>query len=194
MESYPLNWPDYQPRTPRHQVKASQFNMSLSKATNALLHEVRLMKGSEVVVSSNRILRADGMPSAAHGEPDDTGVAVYFNYRSRPMVFACDRWKTVKENVRAIAKTVEAIRGIERWGSSDMMEQAFRGFEALEAPRKQGWREVFGIAPTSGVDADEIKRIYRQKAMEAHPDHGGSPDEWQTLQEAYGQAMAEAGA
>jgi hypothetical protein len=47
------------------------------------------------------------------------------------MCFACDRWDSVADNVQAIRKTIEALRGIERWGTGDMVQRAFAGFVAL---------------------------------------------------------------
>ena len=43
--------------------------------------------------------------------------------------------------------------------------------------------DVLGIEP----DADEVEvlRAYRRRVKEAHPDHGGSPDEFQRVKEAY---------
>src|SRR3546814_19053229 len=80
------------------------------------------------------------------------------------MTFACDRWDTVRDNVRAIGKTIEAIRGIERWGASDMMERAFSAFEALPAPgggvTLSCW-SVLGIEPGSSLA--ELERAYRSE-------------------------------
>ena len=89
------------------------------------------MGGSGVILSTNIPLRNDGLPYANSREPNDPGVAVYFQHKKREMCFACDAFKTVRENAYSIGKTIEALRGIERWGASDMMERAFRGFAAL---------------------------------------------------------------
>jgi hypothetical protein len=70
-------------------------------------------------------LRQDGLPYANRRAPSDTGAAVYFSYKGRQMCFACDKWQDVYDNIYAISKTIEALRGIERWGAGDMVEQAF---------------------------------------------------------------------
>ena len=59
------------------------------------------------------------------------------------MCFACDKWRDVYDNIYAIGKTIEALRGIERWGTGDMVEQAFTGFVALPSP-KSPW-EILGV-------------------------------------------------
>jgi DnaJ-domain-containing protein 1 len=75
---------------------------------------------------------------------------------------------------------MEALRGIERWGSGSMVEQAFTGFVALEAPKNP--HEVLGVRP--GASEEEIDAAYRRKAMAAHPDKGGSAGAMAELTEA----------
>lgn len=108
--------------------------------------------------------------ATARPDNNDHGVAVYFEREGKQMVFACDRWDRVQDNLRAIHKTIEAMRGVERWGASDMMERAFSAFEALPAP-KTPW-EILGVQ--RGASEAEIQSAYRNKARMAHPDSGGS--------------------
>lgn len=141
------------------------------------------------VLSTNVELRRDGLPYANQREPSDPGVAVYFEWHGKQMTFACDRWDKVRDNVRAIGKTIEAIRSIERWGASDMMEHAFSAFEALPAPGScvslSCWA-VLDIPP--GSPLADIERAYRAKAKDAHPDRGGTREDWEALCAAYEQA------
>jgi hypothetical protein len=125
--------------------------------------------GASLVVSSNLPTKLNGMPYANSRQPDDCGVAVYFSYKKKPMCFACDRWKRIEDNMWAIAKTIDALRGIERWGSGQMIEQAFTGFVALPAPEQPF--QVLGVS--SDASPAEIESAYRKLAMEHHPDRGG---------------------
>jgi hypothetical protein len=138
------------------------------------------MGGAQLVISTNIELRRDRLPYANRREPSDKGVAVYFDYKRRPMCFACDRWDRIGDNIYAIAKTIEALRGIERWGSGSMVEQAFTGFVALPAPKSA--YEILGIR----VDAseEEIESAFRQKAKQLHPNAGGSASAMAELNEA----------
>jgi len=167
-EAYPLQWPVGRPRT-QYPVR-SRFDTSQEKAQRSLVEEVRRMGGSNLVISTNIELRRDGLPYANRREPSDKGVAVYFDYKKRPMCFACDRWDRIGDNIYAIAKTIEALRGIERWGSGSMVEQAFSGFVALPAP-KSPW-EIIGVP--RGASSDEIEAAFRAKAKKLHSDTGGS--------------------
>lgn len=74
------------------------------------------------------------------------------------------------DNIYAIGKTIEALRRIERWGTGDMVEQAFTGFMALPPPKNP--YEILGVRPRAGVE--EIEAAFRQKAKALHPDAGGS--------------------
>lgn len=167
LEAYPLTWPMGRPRS--RSVEPGRFTTALGAAINRVRREVELLGGTKLVISSNLPLRKDGLPMSRAGSIGDLGVAVYFELKKKPMCFACDRWDKVDHNMQAIAKTIEALRGIERWGSGQMVEQAFTGFLALPAP-EQPW-QVLGIS--SHATTEEIETAYRRLAAEHHPDRGG---------------------
>jgi hypothetical protein len=87
--------------------------------------------------------------------------------------------------MRAIEKTIEAVRGIDRWGASEMLERAVQAFEALPAP-KSCW-DVLGLRP--GASRDEISLAHRDKARRAHPDAGGSASAMAELNAARDEAL-----
>lgn len=171
IEAFPLQWPAGRPRT--KWPERSNFEVTLGKAIKDVQEEVRRLGGSGLVISSNLPLRRDGMPYANASQPADRGVAVYFRYKKKPMCFACDRWNVVEDNLRAITKTIEALRGIERWGTGQMVEQAFTGFTALPAP-EQPW-QVLGL-DTSHPTREQIDEAHRRLALEHHPDRGGDTE------------------
>jgi hypothetical protein len=187
-EAYPLTWPDGWKRVPYR--TRSRFEVSgFGKARDFLMAEIRRMGGTSVILSTNIALRNDGLPYANSREPQDPGVAVYFRYgKAREMCFACDAYKTVRENAYAIGKTIEALRGIERWGASDMMERAFRGFAALAATSQEDWWDVLECLPTA--DVDTINAQYRVRARSEHPDAGGSHEAISRLNAARDSALA----
>lgn len=167
IEAYPLTWPPGKPR--QHGREQARFKTLLGKAIQNVQRQVSLLDGRDLVISSNLPLRRDGAPMARAGYIGDVGVAVYFNLKKKPMCFACDRWNKVEDNMQAIASTIAALRSIERWGSGQMVEQAFTGFAALPAP-EQPW-QVLGVR--HDATQDEIDQAYRRLASEHHPDKGG---------------------
>lgn len=173
-QSYPLAWPTGWPRTKSPQN--ARFRVTPEKARQELIWEVERMGGRYIVLSTNLPLRRDGRPYAG-AKPDggDHGVSVYFMRKGKQMVFACDRWTLVEDNMRAIQKTIEAMRGIERWGASDMMERAFSAFEALPAPgAKRPWMAVLGFKPGSIVTRADVELAFRDLSKRHHPDVGGT--------------------
>lgn len=168
--AFPLSWPSGRGRT-RYPEK-SRFRVALVHAIKHVQEEVRRLGGSGLIISSNLQLRRDGLPYANNIQPDDRGVAVYFTYKKRAMCFACDRWRNVADNVWSIALTIDALRGIDRWGSGDMLQQAFTGFVALPAPEQPF--QVLGVA--ASATRDDIEAAYRRLAMQHHPDRGGNAD------------------
>jgi hypothetical protein len=174
-EAFPLTWPITQPRTPPAKRRRSKFKVTFGDARSFLLAEVDRLGGYNAILSTNVPLRRDGLPYA-DGDPGDPGAAIYFKMDSKPYVIACDSYESLRENVRALGLTIEALRTIERHGSTSMMEQAFTGFLALPPPRPLDppWWESLGVeahTPTEQV------RAARQVLIEQHhPDRGGDHD------------------
>jgi hypothetical protein len=183
--AYPLTWPQGWKRVESHRRTASGFGPhSISECADKIISEERLMPGHRCVISTNLHVRLDGLPYSNQRQPDDSGAAVYFQYKDKPIVFACDRWRKVEENLWAIAKHLEALRGQERWGVGNL-EQAFQGYLALPAPRQ--WWTVLGVSPQASDD--EVRAAYRALARQTHPDAGGEQDAFVRVQAAYERAM-----
>lgn len=173
-DAYPLHWPAGRGRTSRR--SEGPFDLagkSPHSVMEQLRREVRLMSGKQLVISTNMPTRQDGLPYANARQPDDPGVAVYFERSGDRVCFACDQYDRVWKNMRAIAKTIEAMRGIERWGSKEMLDRAFTGFAALPPPIEMSgpdslprpWHDILGVA--SGAPWSEIRTAYRDKMREA---------------------------
>lgn len=194
--AYPLQWPSGRERLPAHRREASAFGTNMAKARDALFKEVELLGGRHIVLSSNVPLRKDGKPYAKFPAISDPAVAIYFSYRDKQMCFACDRWIKVEDNMQAVRKTIEALRGIARWGTGDMLQAAFTGFTALPAPivygMKRHWRKVFNYGDGPATES-AIKTIYRLCASDLHPDrNGGDATKMAELNVARDEALQEA--
>lgn len=192
--AYPLQWPEGRKRTEPGRQEFGRFDTTFVNAREFLVDELRKLTGGSplTVISTNIALRRDGLPLANQKQPADVGVAVYFTYRNRQVVFACDRWRKIEHNIQAIAKTIEALRGIARWGTGDMLEAAFTGFVSLPAPAGNSWREVLGVRDLN-VTAQSLREAYLRAAKLAHPDRGGRHDEICEVNAAYERAKIEIG-
>jgi hypothetical protein len=186
--AYPLSWPNGVNRN-RNPCR-SRFKANFGRARDELVTSLKRMNAKNVVISTNIPLKNDGLPYANFRPPDDKGVAVYFQYNGRPMVFACDNYLKIEDNLWAICKTIEAIRGIERWGSSEMLERAFSGFAQLEAPSdaidpQRQWWQILGFGHTEEVTVEKLKSTFNALAKKHHPDVGGSEAEFIRIKKAY---------
>lgn len=196
IRAYPLSWPDGWPRATKrersrfHRRERNYMGNALHTVNEAVfevLDELHKMgvPDFDVIVSTNVQLRRDGLPRSGQKEPEDPGVAVYFKLDGKDMVLALDKYDRVGCNLWALAKTIEAMRGIERWGGGRIMERTFTGFQRLGSP--DDWRTVLSLGPDA-TKAD-AKAQYRKLAQEHHPDRGGDPDQFDRVRKAYNEAI-----
>ena len=185
IEAFPLCWPQGRPRTPRRE--RSRFNCSFATVRDELMREVAMLGGRQAVLSTNIALRRDGLPYAQQNEPDDPGIAIYFTLRGKQFAFACDRWDRVRDNVQAVRHTIAALRGIERWGTGDMVQAAFTGFAALPPP--SSWRTTLGLQPRASLE--EAEETYKRLRSLHHPDKGGDPEKFDAINKAIERARSE---
>lgn len=185
-KQFPLAWPMGWKRTNNPQY--SRFRPgSVSYESKNVFHQLRLMGARNIVISSNMRYRQDGLPYAQQNVTDK-GVAVYFTLDGVEQCIPCDKWYSLEANLRAISKTIEALRGIERWGAKEMVNAAFRGFQALPesivtAPPKRDWWVILGVS--ENADAPTVKQAYRKAQSVTHPDVGGNDAAFKEVQEAY---------
>lgn len=176
IEAYPLHWPEGRARTKKPQ--RARFDTTMGIARDCLMEEIRLLGGTLPVISSNVRLRRDGLPYASDRPPEDPGVAVYFQYAGEQVCFACDKWDRVKDNLQGIRKTIEALRGIARWGTGDMLKRAFHGFAELPPPggtTATTWQDILQVGPDATLD--DAERAFRRLVRYVHPDIAPNPDE-----------------
>lgn len=204
---FPLQWPHGRPRTASDARRRATFNqkvhngrhfetrdITIKVALERLDFELHQLDAHGVVLSTNVELRLDGRPRSTDRTPADPGAALWFTLNGRPIVLACDRWDRVADNVCAIAKHIEAMRGMERWGVGNLA-MAFSGYEALPhqpgagASEPDDWWIVLGVN-RSASNAD-IERAWRDKMRAAHPDRGGTLQAAQRLNAARDAARKE---
>jgi hypothetical protein len=193
-EAYPLRWPDGWPRTPPYRRESDnrfggRGGITVGRARDQLMDELRRLGATEIVVSTNVPVKADGLLYADNKRLDDPGIAVYFTFKKKKRVMARDGFISVAGNLRSLGLAIEGLRQLERHGGSLMLERAFKGFLAIAPPDwKKPWREVFGIKSDWHGD---ITELYREKARLRHPDAGGNDTLMAELNLAYEEARRE---
>lgn len=199
IEAYPLCWPEGWPRRNRSQRSSSKYEVSFIRARDELLGELRTGRCRHVVISSNVPLRRDGLPLANMREPEDPGVAVYWDDRNgKPRVIACDVWRTVRENLRAVGLAYASLRQIERTGASELLERAFAGFARLPEAA-DCWKLLALDGATLRCASPELAKnainaAHRGLAVVHHPDRGGNAEMMARINVARDEALREVGA
>lgn len=200
LKSYPLHWPASQHRIPIHKRQQGRFKVSFTQACSDLIQELGRLGARYPVISTNVPLRRDGLPyspstlTAAERDAaaQDPGAAVYFEWQGKQYALACDRWQNVAHNLRAIGLTIQALRGLDRWGTSEMLQASFRGFRMLTDGADQIQQEtcwtVLEIDPRDATQ-DSIQAAYRRLVKQAHPDLGGSEKAMHRLNKARDDAL-----
>jgi hypothetical protein len=195
---YPLSWPFGWKRTPEDERKASDFRetadvmravwtdgirhdksvrgtkpVSLRTACDRLQEQLDRLGATDTVLSTNVELTLAGEPRGGMRPPKDPGAAAYFKLQQKDRVLACDRWRTVQENVAALAAHIDAIRRVDRYGVGTM-DQAFAGYDALPAPSEDNrppWRKILGFKPMTEVTPDDVNVNFKALAKLAVHNH-----------------------
>lgn len=149
---------------------------------------------------TDRDIRQDGW-IRANARPEHPGVILTFDSRHGPLSYPCDTFTDWQANVRGIAKSLEWLRGVDRYGVSKRGEQ-YTGWGRL--PPAGGSTSTMtaevaakvvaeaggdGMAFEDDIELllgyeDLCKKAYRKAAAHTHPDHGGSTRDFQLVQEA----------
>jgi hypothetical protein len=186
-KSSPIRWPLGWKRS--FIRKNSQFaTRTIAQAYLSLTNELKRLKAENIIISTNQRYKKDGdLAIDQSGLKADPGVAVYFSLNNNQRVLACDKWNSLAENIYAIAKHIDAIRGQARWGVGTI-DQGFAGYmPALPGPQKRDWTEVLNLS--ENANALQIENRYKELAKQRHPDAGGTSYAFSELQAAYKEAM-----
>jgi hypothetical protein len=168
----------------------SRFGKTWTQVQAILSREVIQLgarNGSVVIRTAHQPwdLRNDGKLRSDARKPEHPGVVIKFDIwnkstgRYEPLQFECDKFGDWKDNVRAIADALEALRKIERYGvSSSGKENAhYQGYKALPDAKSEKAEAAEFIATHSGCTVNEVlmnssmfNQAYRKAASKLHPD------------------------
>jgi hypothetical protein len=185
----------------------SQFTVTWSQAEQLLLAELRHLSAREIVLELDlpeTAIRLDGRPRA-DARAASPAVRLAFESKQGPLVYATDkfrrpsyRWnKGMQENwqhnVYAIAKSLEALRLVDRYGVTGRGEQ-YTGFKALGAGRAMPASHMTSEQADAVLwEVSELGREltwsrearWKKARARAHPDrHNGDRTLWDQVEQA----------
>jgi hypothetical protein len=174
-------------RTPDRNRSRSQFKTIESRVLAHVERELKHLDGRQVVFRlqvREQDIRQDGM-LRANARPSDPGVILEFTARrlkdSPRLLYRCDTFRNWWDNLSAIARALEALRMVDRYGVTPTGEQ-YAGFKALPSPTaatmptEAAAAIIADVAGRSSYDvlqsvevARDAVRIARSRS---HPDRG----------------------
>jgi len=179
---------DMWPGIPTTRPRRAPFTAGWSSTVATLGTELHAIDARHVVLLAyltESQIRLDGW-IRADATPTSPGVILAFDSRYGPLKYACDAFSHWKDNMRAIALGLEALRRVDRYGISKRGEQ-YTGYRALPGGNVStvggtytltidgAWR-IIAEAINATVDIARVAdwSQVRVKALRAaHPDTGG---------------------
>lgn len=190
-----ISWP--RSETPAHKRKPSQFSATYEQTMGLLERELQYAgaKGQVVIQAfvKESDLRLDGR-LRSDSRPEKPGVILNFTGIHGPLQYPCDSFTHWKDNMRAIALALEALRKVDRYGVTTKGEQ-YTGWKALppaasdEVAAEKAADFIaqhcrFYMAAEILGSGEVLDAAYKTAAQKLHPDKGGSHDLFVRLNEA----------
>lgn len=197
-------WPE---GWPRESPKWTPFKSTFADTMEILKRELDMLGATEASIqldTNERHIRADGQ-LGGQAKINSQGVILTIDTRSHgTLVYACDeferggnRAESWRENLRAIALGLEALRKVERYGIANRGQQ-YAGYRELPSgiamgaaamTFEQAARFIADQAwPADEIDEqeviDDLDTAYRAAAKRLHPDAGGDAALFRKLTEA----------
>ncbi|QED11864.1 hypothetical protein SEA_MASHLEY_47 [Microbacterium phage Mashley] len=163
-------------------------------------------KDAELLVAIDPAkFRRDGRPYS-NAIADHPGVILSFEIPKLGRVsYPCDTFTTWEDNLRAVVLSLEALRKVDRYGTTQHREQ-YRGFLAIEATAAPAGFATADAAldflqtivgdqwPGGVIPRDRrasVARVVRGAQFRTHPDTGGDPAIFQRVSLAEAKLRAE---
>lgn len=187
-------WP--QEPTPSYLQRHAHFRVPYNKTLQLLSYELEKIGAKTAwlqVDVTERDIRNDGA-IRTDSQPKTSRVIVSAQSKHGPISLPCDTYRDWRDNLRAVALSLEALRSVDRHGVTKRGEQ-YRGLKQLTAgdgpinsheaarliAKHRGGNMTASLVYSSLETAESC---YREVAKFLHPDKGGDVSEWNKLQAA----------
>jgi hypothetical protein len=175
----PLHWPSAIPRN--FSRRRAAYRLTFVESHDAVIQELLHLGAVHIVVTSNV---PETGPDLTACEIEDPGIAVFFTLANNEKhVIACDRWTIPKDNLRAIALSLESERRKSRAGGSAARVTHVRALGSHDRNPKN-WRSILAI-PKDVPSRADLRKAYKRAALQAHPDLGGTNERMHLISDAY---------
>lgn len=119
----------------------------------------------------------------------DRTVTLTYNKNGTTVRLSMDRQERAVDNLRVLYLAVEAMRLNERRGIADVVAEAYMQLQPGYQQRDP--YEVLGVMRNAPMSV--IKAAYKARALDAHPDQGGSVEKFKEINDAFKQIEEEKG-
>lgn len=175
----------------------SRFKTNYSRTLELLERELASLEAKQIVIQIDlpeSKIRRDGLPRT-DAYPNYQGVILAFGSKYGSLKYATDVFDRWKDNMRAIALGLEALRKVDRYGITKRGEQ-YTGWKQLSSGPQSSVSDTATAAEfiakycedtAAGEIANNMRsyrKAYRQAAMKLHPDKGGDQFDFCELQKA----------
>jgi hypothetical protein len=178
------------PKTPSR--RRSAFKTHFDSTMKLLEREILALGAKEAVLQvdvERSEIRLDGT-LRADAKRRSPAVAVSFSSQHGLLTYPCDTYDDWRDNVRAIALALEALRAVDRYGVTSRGEQ-YTGWAKLPPPASaspfHSRADALNVLRTiigDRVDSLELEAALRECEMATHPDRGGSAETFKLVQQA----------
>lgn len=192
-------WP--QEPTPSSQRHHARFKVTYNKTLDLLSYELLRLGARKAYIQADAEesdIRLDGHLRSDR-QPRSPRIIVAAQTKHGPISLPCDTYHDWKDNLRAIALSLEALRAVDRHGVTKRGEQ-YRGLKQIagsSGPINSQEAATFiakyctdALGRTREhiaeilADVEVFRFCYRDAAKTLHPDKGGDPAEWAKLDSA----------
>lgn len=155
----------------------SPFSASWSSTVELLAREVKHLRPRDALLEVDireQDFRIDGLPRANARQLSPGVILSLVGTPHGDLRYACHRFRSWEDNVRALALSLEALRKVDRYGVTKRGEQ-YAGWKALTAGAEQP-------SATRGQRLVEEHGGIKKALHATHPDHHGDPVDLQSVQ------------
>lgn len=189
MGSQQIDWPTGWHRTPASErTRNNRFEASLRQSIDDVADELGrvgvdewdLSTAAEHQITNPRYPYADS-------RPDDPGAVVRWSMDGEQYAVACDAYSRLRDNIRTLYLYIREKRKMEarpvQTGDSEFANaRLLPAEERDESPSDHLDHVILGVPPNA--DSATVRDAFRRMVKTAHPDNGGSEEEFRRVWEA----------